>query len=88
MGSKSVLTAVVLAGTFISSAVWAQQAAPSPTGLWAVYEQSLKGAKHIDLTHAFAPVQPVWPGFGQAEFKPTTAGADIQGDVKKGEEYT
>ncbi|MCB4771840.1 cyclase family protein [Ancylobacter sp. Lp-2] len=56
--------------------------------LWKLYEQSLKGAKYIDLTHAFEPVQPVWPGFGNAVFKPAVAGRDIEGYVKKGEEFT
>ena len=56
--------------------------------LWPVYDSALKGAKYIDLTHAFAPVQPVWPGFGSATFKPAVAGHDIEGYVAKGEEFT
>jgi kynurenine formamidase len=58
------------------------------SSLWKFYEESLKSAKYIDLTHAFEPVQPVWPGFGNAKFKAGTAGADIEGYVKKGDEYT
>ncbi len=84
MAFKTMSAAMLIAGTFASSAALAQQS----KGLWPVYEQSIKAAKHIDLTHAFAPVQPVWPGFGHAEFKPTVAGADIAGYVQKGEEYT
>ena len=61
--------------------------AEEPT-FWKFYEQSLKSAKYIDLTHAFAPVQPVWPGFGPAKFKSAVAGADIEGYVKKGDEFT
>ena len=64
----------------------AQDAATPP--LWQVYEQSLKGAKYIDLTHAFAPVQPVWPGFGNATFRAAVAGQDIPGYVAKGDEFT
>jgi kynurenine formamidase len=79
--------ALLVTGVLLTSNVHAQQASQSQ-GLWSVYEQAIKGAKHIDLTHAFAPVQPVWPGFGQAEFKATTAGSDIPDYVKKGEEYT
>jgi kynurenine formamidase len=86
--TKCLLAAVLFTSSLLSPAAFAQQPVQQQAGLWSVYEQSLKGAKHIDLTHAFAPVQPVWPGFGQAEFKPTTAGADIPGYVKKGEEYT
>lgn len=44
---------------------------PSATGLWQVYEQSLKSAKYIDLTHTLAPSIPVWAGFGPATFGPT-----------------
>ncbi|HYM61277.1 MAG TPA: cyclase family protein [Thermoanaerobaculia bacterium] len=50
-------------------------AATSPnataTGLWRVYERSLKGAKYIDLTHTLTPSIPVWKGFGRSEFGPT-----------------
>lgn len=56
--------------------------------LWDFYSNTLKDAKYIDLTHSFEPIQPVWPGFGKAEFKPATAGQDIEGYVKKGEEFT
>jgi kynurenine formamidase len=80
--------AVLVASTILSSAALAQPSSQPSAGLWPVYEQSIKGAKHIDLTHAFAPVQPVWPGFGRAEFKPTTAGADIPGYVNKGDEFS
>ena len=52
-------------------AVQAPAAAPSATSLWQVYEQSLKGAKYIDLTHTLTPSIPVWKGFGPAKFGPT-----------------
>lgn len=58
------------------------------TGLWSIYESTLKQAKYIDLTHAFGPTIAVWPGFGNAKFKPAQAGADIEGYVKTGQEYT
>jgi kynurenine formamidase len=61
--------------------------ADSP-GLWQAYESYFRGAKYIDLTHAFEPTQPVWPGFGNATFKPATAGRDIEGYVAKGDEFT
>jgi hypothetical protein len=32
-------------------------------GLWGVYEQALKGAKYVDLTHTITPKIPVWAGF-------------------------
>jgi kynurenine formamidase len=40
-------------------------------GLWSVYNDSLKGAKYIDLTHRLAPQIPVWRGFGPSVFSPT-----------------
>jgi kynurenine formamidase len=39
--------------------------------LWQVYEQSLKGAKYVDLTHEITPQTPVWAGFGPSTFGPT-----------------
>ncbi|WP_309381302.1 cyclase family protein [Cerasicoccus frondis] len=56
--------------------------------LWDVYQEHLKAAKYVDLTHAFAPVQPVWPGFGEATFSATVAGKDMPGYVEKGEAFT
>ncbi|NYZ14984.1 cyclase family protein [Azospirillum sp. RWY-5-1] len=82
---RIVLSAAVVLAALAVVPVAAQS--PSP-GLWAVYEQSIKGAKHVDLTHPFEPVQAVWPGFGNATFKPATAGADIPGYVEKGQVYT
>jgi len=63
-------------------------AAAADVGLWRVYEQSIKTAKHIDLTHAFHPTQAVWPGFGQAKFMGAKAGQDIAGYVGKGDVFT
>lgn len=57
-------------------------------GLWAVYNDFLRDAKYIDLTHAFEPEQPVWEGFGNAVFKAATAGRRIEGYIEKGEEFT
>lgn len=39
--------------------------------LWQVYEQSLKRAKCVDLTHTITPSIPVWAGFGPSTFGPT-----------------
>ncbi len=55
---------------------------------WEIYETHFKPAKYVDLTHAFSPTIPVWPGFGNAQFKPTVAGREIPGYVKPGEEFT
>jgi len=52
-----------------------------------MYESQLKNCKYIDLTHAFSPTIAVWPGFGNAKFKPATAGADIPGYIGIGQEF-
>lgn len=56
-------------------------AAAEDKGLWTLYEQTLKGAKYIDLTHAIAPSIPVWHGFGPSRFMPAS-------DPKTGEPYS
>jgi kynurenine formamidase len=63
------------------------QATPATPPLWQLYESTLERAKYIDLTHAFEPNQPVWPGFANARFKPAVAGKDLPGLVKQGEAY-
>ena len=52
--------------------------------LWRVYENSLKGAKYVDLTHTITPNIPVWAGFADSTFAPARAGSDIEGFAKKG----
>ena len=74
---------VVVPGLIIFNA-GCQRSTPSPepkaasapqasdgSGLWQVYEQSLKAAKYIDLTHTLTPSIPVWKGFAQAKFGPS-----------------
>ena len=56
--------------------------------LWPVYEQALKGAKYVDLTHTITPHIPVWAGFAESTFAPAKAGTDIEGFAKNGEVYT
>lgn len=58
------------------------------TDFWQIYETTFKSAKYVDLTHAFSPTIPVWPGFGHATFQPASAGAAIPDLAKTGEEYT
>ena len=41
------------------------------TSLWQVYQQSLEGAKYVDLTHTITPSMPVWQGFAAPKFAPT-----------------
>jgi kynurenine formamidase len=42
-----------------------------PLSLWSLYEQTLKSAKYVDLTHTISPSVPVWHGFGPSKFAPT-----------------
>ena len=43
---------------------------PEPA-LWQIYQQSLKSAKYVDLTHTITPSMPVWAGFGSPQFSAT-----------------
>ncbi|MEA2604601.1 MAG: hypothetical protein QOF89_5593 [Acidobacteriota bacterium] len=54
---------------------------PAPSSLWQVYEQSLKRARYVDLTHAINPSIPVWAGFGRSTFSPAL-------DPKTGKPFT
>ncbi|MBY0298151.1 MAG: cyclase family protein [Methylobacterium sp.] len=69
-----------------AAAAWPARA--DDTSLWALYDSTLRNAKYIDLTHPFAPVQPVWPGFANATVRPAEAGRTIAGTVEKGEVFT
>ncbi len=51
---------------------------PKSISLWEVYEQSLKHAKYVDLTHTINPAIPVWHGFGPSRFAPTVDPATNQ----------
>ncbi|MFC3182136.1 cyclase family protein [Cypionkella sinensis] len=57
-------------------------------GLWKVYNDSLKSAKYVDLTHTITPDIPVWAGFGGPTFAPATAGVATEGYVAKGDAFT
>ena len=57
-------------------------------GLWPTYQQSLVGAKYIDLTHAFAPGDPVGVGFGSLQVAPARAAIAIPGVIAKGEPFS
>src|SRR5262245_41699346 len=78
------LAAVAVVGLAAARPASAQEAHP----LWDLYTNNFKTAKYVDLTHAFEPVQPVWPGFGHAVFKPAVAGQDLGDYAKKGDEFT
>ncbi|OKH24919.1 cyclase [Hydrococcus rivularis NIES-593] len=76
----TILCFVALAIATISLPAEAIQSRREPS-LWQVYQQSLKSAKYVDLTHAIAPSIPVWEGFGPSKFEPTV-------NPKTGKPYT
>ena len=53
-----------------AGAVSASAQAAGGAPLWLLYEQSLKTAKYVDLTHTITPRIPVWRGFGPSKFLP------------------
>jgi len=55
--------------------------------LWDVYNKYLMKCKYVDLTHAFSPTIPVWPGFGNARFEACKAGADLGDYASIGDVY-
>jgi len=62
-------------------AMAASPSKPAPVSLWQVYDQSLKGARYVDLTHTINPAIPVWAGFGHSTFGPAI-------DPKTGKPFT
>ncbi len=80
------VVALLLAGNSRAAEPVATPKAPTASsggaadGLWLIYEQSLKNAKYIDLTHTLAPSIPVWKGFGPSTFGPAL-------DPKNGKPY-
>lgn len=52
------------------------------------YKANFRTARYIDLTHAFSPQGPVWPGFGTDEVHASKAGITMKGYVDKGDTFT
>ncbi len=67
--------AVAAVGFGLTSRLLLSQPQANPQSdppLWRVYENSLKKAKYVDLTHTITPSIPVWAGFGTSRFLPTS----------------
>ena len=79
--------AAVLAAVVLLLSFTLKPSQSKSTNLWDVYEQVLKPAKYVDLTHAFNPTIPVWPGFEKAKFKPALAGANIPDYIQPQQKY-
>ncbi len=69
--TKAPLTTLAAIGVVALLQVATATPPANAPGLWSVYNQALKTAKYIDLTHTLTPSIPVWKGFGPAEFGPT-----------------
>lgn len=66
---------------FVLFQLYSLHAAKAQPQLWQVYDQYLKKAKYVDMTHTIAPGIPVWYGFG-----PSTFGQTL--NPKTGKPYT
>ena len=75
------LLAVAVLALCAGAVLIAARPRPAAPPLWQVYEQSLKRAKYVDLTHTISPSIPVWAGFGPSSFGPSV-------NPKTGKPYT
>lgn len=86
LSATSVVLGIVVGG--LATVAFDQGMLPSrhsPPGLWATYDGTLKGARYIDLTHAFAPGQPRGAGLAELSVSAARAASDVPGVVKAGE---
>ncbi len=70
LAAMGVVTLLLAATSVPAPKAPAQSSVADAHGLWSIYDQSLKNAKYIDLTHALTPSIPVWKGFGPSTFGP------------------
>jgi hypothetical protein len=63
-------------------------ASAEDSNLWKAYNDTLKGAKYIDMTHTITPKMPVWIGFGTPTFSQSKAGVDVLPFAKRDETFT
>lgn len=61
---------ILLCIAFLCTACAPQSHITAAPSLWQTYENSLKAAKYVDLTHTITPSIPVWAGFGPSSFSP------------------
>ncbi|MBD2452095.1 cyclase family protein [Nostoc sp. FACHB-152] len=80
MKKFTILCLVIIFNVVMFISVNAAQPHKIPS-LWQVYQQSLKSAKYVDLTHTITPSMPVWSGFAPSKFQATI-------NPKSGKPYT
>jgi kynurenine formamidase len=56
--------------------------------LWQTYDNALRRAKYVDLTHAVSPKTPLWPGFSRVVVSSGRAGRAIEGFASKGDVFS
>ena len=71
---SGVVFILVLVGSLLLYSEWSRTGA----SLWGIYDESLKSAKYVDLTHTINPSVPVWHGFGPSRFARTVDPATNQ----------
>jgi kynurenine formamidase len=72
------VSSVVLILVLVGSLVLYSDRSRTKASLWSIYDESLKSAKYVDLTHTINPSIPVWHGFGPSKFMPTVDPATNQ----------
>ena len=74
------------------AALWPGAVAGAASGdeltLWRVYDSAFAKAKYIDLTHAFAPRQPMGVGFDAIRVGAAQSAVSIPGIITKGEPFS
>jgi kynurenine formamidase len=71
MTKWKLVSAGALAAVLLGSLLLFSDRSRTRAPLWDIYDQSLKTAKYVDLTHTINPSVPVWHGFGPSKFAPT-----------------
>jgi len=77
----------MLVGGALALAALGGAATAQDPGLWGVYDQVLKGAKYVDLTHVITPTIPVWAGFGDSTFAQAKAGRELPDYAAEGDTF-
>lgn len=70
MMRKAIVISQILLLLLLLIWIHSLQAAKPQQGMWQVYEEYLKKARYVDLTHTISPSIPVWSGFGRSTFGP------------------
>ena len=70
LAAMGVVTLLLAANSVPTPKVPTESSVADARGLWSIYDQLLKNAKCIDLTHTLTPSIPVWKGFDNSTFGP------------------